>query len=103
MQREALDVPIEGVKSVVGGDHGAMRRQKRQADDVAAAENEFGFGLRREANDSALASERCGDVEIAAAIEGEALWTSEAAEKRGDFAGGMKFYRRGRSWRWWGR
>ena len=49
----------------------------------------LGFGLWREANDAALASERCSHVKIAATIEGETLRTSEAAEKRGDFAGGI--------------
>src|SRR5450755_4613649 len=66
-----------------------MRRQKRKAHDVATAENEPRFGLWREANDAALASKRCGHVEIAATIECETLWTSEAAKKRGDFAGGI--------------
>ncbi len=65
-----------------------MRGQKRQADDVAAAEHEFGFRLRRDAHDSALASERRCDVKISAAIEREALRAAQAAEKYADFAGG---------------
>ena len=28
-EREAFDIPIQGIQSVVGGYHGAVRRQKR--------------------------------------------------------------------------
>ena len=54
VQRQALDVPVEGVERVVGGDEGAMRGEQRQADDVASTKHDFRFRLRREPHDAAL-------------------------------------------------
>ena len=49
VQWKPLDVPVEGEEGIVGGDHRAMRRQKRKPDDIAAAEHHSGFacGVRR--------------------------------------------------------
>jgi hypothetical protein len=89
VERKSGDVPVDGVQRVVGGDHRAAGGQKREADDVAAAEDQFGFSLWRDANDSTFAGERTGHVKIAATIKREALRAAEAAEKRGDFARGI--------------
>ena len=67
------------------------RGHQREADDIAAAEDDLRFGVRSEANDAAPAAERCRDVKIAEAIEGEALRASEAAEENADFAAGSDF------------
>src|SRR5713101_2898265 len=91
VERKAFDVPVEGVEGVVGGDHGAMRGQERETNNVAAAEDDFGLRLRSDADDSALATKRAGDVEISLAIESQALRTAEAAEKCAEVAGGRNF------------
>ena len=64
-----------------------MRCQKREADDIAAAKDQVRFRLRTKSNDAAFAADRCCHVEIAAAVEGEALRTAKSAEKRADFSG----------------
>ena len=79
VQSEPLDIPVEGVEGRVGGDEGAMRRKKGEADDVAPAENQLGFRLRRNSNDATLAADRCCDVEIARAIERKALGAAKPA------------------------
>ena len=62
VQGKPFDVPVESVKSIIGGDDGAMRGQKRQSHDVASAENEFRLGLRSEAYDSATPAKRSPDI-----------------------------------------
>src|ERR1700685_1040552 len=89
VKRKTLDVPVEGIERVVGGNHGAVRRQKREANDAAATGHKFGFGLRSDANDAAVAANRRSDIEIADAIERKTLRASEAAKKCADFAGGI--------------
>src|SRR5580693_6441241 len=89
VERKALDVPVEGIESVVSGDHGAVRGQQSHADDVGSADHQLRLRLWREAHDAALTSKRTGDVEIARTVEGQALRTAESAEKRADFAGGI--------------
>src|ERR1700691_1084503 len=66
-----------------------MRRQKREANDAASTDNKFGFGLRSDSNDTAMAANRRSDIEIADAIERKTLRASETAKKCADFAGGI--------------
>ncbi len=47
--------------------------------------------VRSEPDDAAAAAERCRDIKVAEAIEGEALRASEAAEENADFAAGSDF------------
>src|SRR5579862_3796650 len=101
-ERETLDVPVERVDGTIGGDHGAAAGHQREADDIAAAENHLRLRVRSEPDDAAAAAERSRDIKIAEAIEGEALWASEAAEENADVAAGSDFVdavetRRGRA------
>src|ERR1700677_1580509 len=89
VKRKTLDIPVEGIERVVGGNHGAVRRQKREANDAAATDNQFGFGSRSDPNDTAIAANRRCDIEIADAIERKTLRASETAKERADFAGGI--------------
>ena len=82
VERGAFHVPIERVERVGGGDVGAAIWEQREADDVAAAEDEFGFSILIDARNAAAAGERTGDVEIAGLIEGEALRAAQAAIER---------------------
>src|ERR1700683_5685061 len=66
-----------------------MRGQKREANDAASTDNQFGFGLRSDPTDAAVAANRRSDIEIADAIERKTLRASEAAKKCADFAGGI--------------
>src|SRR6202453_1355096 len=89
VKRKTLDIPVEGIERVVGGNHGAVRRQKREANDAASTDNKFGFGLRSDSNDAAVAANRRCDIEIADAIERKTLRAAETAKKCADFAGGI--------------
>src|ERR1700677_1527148 len=89
VKRKTIDIPVEGIERVVGGNHGAMRRQKREANDPTATEHKFGFGLWSDSNDTAVAANGRGDIEIADAIERKTLRASETAKKCADFAGGI--------------
>src|ERR1700677_3694199 len=89
VKRKTLDVPVEGIERVVGGNHGAVRRQKREANDAAATGHKFGFGLWSDSNDTAVAANGRGDIEIAQAIERKTLRAAETAKKCADFAGGI--------------
>src|SRR5579863_8895632 len=101
-ERETLDVPVERVDGTIGGDHGAAARHQREANDIAAAEDDLRLCVRSEPDDAATAAERRRDVKIAEAIEGETLRASEAAEKNADVTPGSEFVdavetRRGRA------
>src|SRR5271155_4286483 len=63
-----------------------MRGQKREADDAASTDHQFGFGLRSDSNDTAIAANRRCDVEGAEAIERKTRRTSETAKKCADFS-----------------
>src|ERR1700683_5593357 len=89
MKRKTLDIPVEGIECVVGGNHGAMRGQEREANDAASTDHKFGFGLRSDSNDTAIAANRRSHIEIADAIERKTLRASETAKKCADFAGGI--------------
>src|SRR6202522_117842 len=89
VKRKTLDIPVEGIERVVGGNHGAVRRQKREANDAAATGHKFGFGLWSDSNDTAVAANGRGDIEIAQAIERKTLRAAETAKKCADFAGGI--------------
>src|ERR1700723_2292271 len=88
VEGKPLDIPVEGEESVVGSDHRAVGRQKREANNVAAAECHFGFRLGSDAHDAPPAAQRARDVEIAEAVERETLRTSQPAEEYGDLARG---------------
>src|SRR4029077_8458279 len=90
-ERETLDVPVERVDGAIGGDHGAAAGHQREADDIAAAENDLRLRVGSEPDDAAAAAERSRDIKIAEAIEGEALWASEAAEENVYIAAGSDF------------
>src|SRR5271156_1181888 len=66
-----------------------MRGQKREANDAASTDHKFGFGLRGDSNDTAIAANRRSDIEVAEAIERKTLRASETAKKCADFAGGI--------------
>src|ERR1700683_2982029 len=89
VKRKTLDIPVERVERVVGGNHGAVRRQKCEANDAAATGHKFGFGLWSDSNDTAIAANRRSHIEIADAIERKTLRASETAKKCPDFAGGI--------------
>src|SRR5579862_1227256 len=99
-ERETLDVPVERVDGTIGGDHGAAAGHQREANDIAAAEDDLRLRVRSEPDDAATAAERSRDVKIAEAIEGEALRASEAAEEntyiaaRSDFVDAVEAGRR---------
>src|SRR5579863_2143956 len=87
VQWEPLDIPVESKEGAVGGDHGTMRRKKREAHDVAASNHDFGFRLRRQADDSALAAQRRRHVKIPLAIECQTLRAAQPAEEHAYLAG----------------
>jgi hypothetical protein len=87
VKRKTLDIPVERVECVGGGNHGAVRGHKREANDAASTDHKFGFGLWSDSNDTAIAPNGRGDIEIAHAIERKTLRASETAKKCADFAG----------------
>ena len=83
---KAFDVPVEAEERAGGGEHGAARGQQRQADQAAAAQHQFGLAIGRDAHDAAASADGSGDVEIAGAVEGQALRPAEAAIEEAHFA-----------------
>ena len=80
-----------------------MAGQQREADEAAAAENQFGARVRRNSHDAAAALIRRRHVEISLAVEGETLRPAEAAEERADFALLVDAAARGQNSKWSGR
>src|SRR5690348_7680650 len=88
VQWQSLDIPIQGKERAIRGHHRAMRWQKGQPDDVAAAEHHLGFPLRRQANDAAFAAQRCRHVQIPLTIERQALWATQPSKEHTHFTSG---------------
>src|SRR5579863_1195640 len=86
-KRKALDVPVEREQRIIRGDERAVGGKEREADNIISTDDEFRFGLRRQADDSALARKRSGDIQIARAIEGDPLRATQSAIKDADFTG----------------
>src|SRR5665213_2550165 len=85
-KREAFHFPVDGEECARCGQNGAVSRQKREAHDAAAAEDEIGAPIRGNLHDAAASLVGRGYIEVSLAIECQALRAAKAAKKRADFA-----------------
>src|SRR5512140_529608 len=93
-QRSSFDIPPQMVDTVGSGEHRGTVRGKRDSDQVVPGDHKFRPPFRRYANDTALAFQRGGNIQIALDIEGHALRTPKATVVDRDVPSGMDLVHR---------